>query len=153
MEYKGTYIGKGLCFGIIVSRFNEAITSKLLAGAKKAFEFAGVSDENIDIVYVPGAFEIPLIADRMASLKKYDALVALGAVIKGETDHYNYICNEVAKGIARVGLIRQIPVIFGILTVKTLEQALERSGIKNNNGWHAALSAVEMANLLCSLCK
>ncbi len=135
-------------FCIVVARFNEFISSKLLSGAKDAFIRHGANPENIDVVWVPGSFEIPL-ACKAASKKGYSAIVALGAVIKGSTSHYDYVCAEVSKGVAHVGLESGIPVIFGVLTTDNIEQAIERAGTKSGNkGADAAESAIEMANLL-----
>ena len=136
-------------FCIIVSRFNEFISSKLLSGAVDELKRHGVSDANIDIVWCPGAFEIPLLAKKCAKTGKYNAVITLGAVIKGSTSHYDYVCAEVSKGVASVGLDTGIPVIFGILTTDNIEQAIERAGTKaGNKGSDAAKSAIEMANLL-----
>lgn len=136
-------------FCIVISRFNEFIGSKLLSGALDELRRHGVNDDNIDVVWVPGAFEIPLVAKKLAKSKKYNAIIALGAVIKGSTNHYDYVCAEVSKGIASVGLETEIPVIFGVLTTDNLEQAIERSGTKaGNKGSEAAKSAIEMANLV-----
>lgn len=139
---------KGKTFGIIVSRFNEFITSKLLDGAVDALIRSGGEDKNIDVIKVPGAFEIPLAAKKMADLKKYDAIICLGAVIRGATSHYDYVCAEVSKGIAAVALDSGLPIMFGILTTETIEQAIERAGSKaGNKGFDTALGAIEMANL------
>ncbi len=139
-------------FCIIVSRFNEFISSKLLSGAVDELKRHGTNDNNIDIILVPGAFEIPLIAKRAAKTGKYDAVIALGAVIKGSTSHYDYVCAEVSKGIASVGLETSIPIIFGVLTCDNIEQAIERAGTKaGNKGADAAKSAIEMANLVKKL--
>ncbi|MCL1632002.1 6,7-dimethyl-8-ribityllumazine synthase [Sporolactobacillus sp. CPB3-1] len=146
--YEGNLIGKGLKIGVVVSRFNEFITSRLLSGAQDALKRHGVAPEDVDIAWVPGAFEIPLIAQKMAVSGRYDAVLALGAVIRGATSHYDYVCNEVSKGIARAGLDSGIPVMFGVLTTDTIEQAVERAGTKaGNKGWDAAAGAIEMANL------
>ncbi|MBF0201727.1 MAG: 6,7-dimethyl-8-ribityllumazine synthase [Desulfamplus sp.] len=142
----------GKKFGIIVSRFNDFITERLVGGALDALLRSGASDGDITIVKVPGAFEIPLVAARMAAMKKYDALICLGAVIRGATSHYDYVCAEVSKGIASVSLETGVPVIFGILTTDTIEQAIERAGTKaGNKGFDAALSAIEMANLMADM--
>jgi 6,7-dimethyl-8-ribityllumazine synthase len=147
--YEGSLVAKGLKFGIVVSRFNEFITSKLLEGALDALRRHGADEQDIEIAWVPGAFEIPLIADQMAASKRYDAIIALGCVIRGSTSHYDYVCNEVSKGIAATSVRRQLPVIFGVLTTDTIEQAIERAGTKaGNKGWEAAVSAIEMANLM-----
>lgn len=136
-------------FCIVVSRFNEFITSKLLSGTLDELKRHGASDSNIDIVWCPGAFEIPFIAKKCAATKKYDAIIAIGAVIKGSTSHYDYVCAEVSKGVASVGLETGVPVIFGVLTTDNIEQAIERAGTKaGNKGSDAAKSAIEMVNLL-----
>ncbi|WP_188647065.1 6,7-dimethyl-8-ribityllumazine synthase [Marinithermofilum abyssi] len=150
--FEGQLTAQGLRFGIVAARFNEFITGKLLAGAKDALIRHGMDEKDIDVAWVPGAFEIPLIADQMAASGKYDAVITLGAVIRGATPHFDYVCNEAAKGISACSLKHSIPVIFGVLTVDTIEQAIERAGTKaGNKGWEAALSAVEMANLQRSL--
>ena len=142
-------VAKGKRFGIIVSRFNDFITDRLVGGAVDALTRSGAEDADIDIVKVPGAFEIPMVAQRMAKSGKYHAVVCLGAVIRGATSHYDYVCAEASKGIAQVGMETQIPVIFGIVTTDTIEQAVERAGTKaGNKGWSAAVSAIEMANLM-----
>ncbi|MCC2645848.1 MAG: 6,7-dimethyl-8-ribityllumazine synthase [Burkholderiales bacterium] len=152
MIYEGSLNGKDLKFAVIVSRFNEFITSKLLGGATDALKRHGTSETDIDIVWVPGAFEIPLTAKKLAKLAKYDAIIALGTVIRGSTTHYDYVCNEVAKGIANINLQEETPVIFGVLTTENIEQAIERAGTKaGNKGFEAAVSAIEMANLLKTL--
>lgn len=139
---------KGKKFGIVCSRFNEFITNKLLEGAIDALTRHGAKDADIEVVWVPGSFEIPLIASKMAKSKKYDAVVCLGTVIRGATPHFDYIASEVAKGVAKVGLDSGIPTIFGIITADNLEQAIERAGTKDGNkGRDAALSAIEMVNL------
>lgn len=136
-------------FCIVASRFNEFIVSKLLSGAVDELKRHGVKDENIDIIWVPGAFEIPLISKKAAKTNKYNAIIALGAVIKGSTSHYDYVCAEVSKGIASVGLETEIPVIFGVLTTENIEQAIERAGTKSGNkGADAAKSAIEIVNLM-----
>lgn len=151
-KYEGSLVASGFRFGIVVSRFNDFITSRLLAGAVDALKRHGAHESDIEVAQVPGAFEIALIADTMASAGKYDAIIALGAVIRGSTTHYDYVCNEVAKGIANVSLRRNLPVIFGVITVENIEQAIERAGTKSGNkGWETALSAVEMVNLKKSL--
>lgn len=150
--YEGKLTGQGLKFGIIVGRFNEFIGSKLLGGAIDALRRHGASEDDIDVAWVPGAFEIPLIAQKMAKSKKYDAIICLGAVIRGATSHYDFVAGEVSKGIAKVNLDEQIPVIFGVLTTENIEQAIERAGTKaGNKGYDAAVSAIEMANLLSNL--
>jgi 6,7-dimethyl-8-ribityllumazine synthase len=142
----------GKKFGIIAGRFNDFITEKLVGGAIDALTRSGADDKDITLVKVPGAFEIPLIAKKMAQAGKYDAIICLGAVIRGATSHYDYVCAEVSKGIASVSLDSDLPVIFGILTTETIEQAIERAGTKaGNKGFDSALAAVEMANLSTSL--
>ena len=139
-------------FWIIVSRFNEFITSKLLSGAVDELKRHGVKEDNIDIVWCPGAFEIPIIAKKCAKTKQYNAIITLGAVIKGSTSHYDYVCAEVSKGVASVGLETEIPVIFGVLTTDNIEEAIERAGTKaGNKGSDAAKSAIEMASLLAKI--
>jgi 6,7-dimethyl-8-ribityllumazine synthase len=148
-QFEGELVGKGLKFALVVSRFNEFITGKLLAGAQDALARHGVAGDDVDLVRVPGAFEIPLVAQRMADSKRYDAVICLGAVIRGSTPHFDYIAAEVTKGIAHIGLEADLPVIYGIITADTLEQAIERSGSKmGNRGFDAAVQAIEMANLL-----
>lgn len=150
--FEGHLVAQGLKFGLVVGRFNEFITSKLLGGALDAFRRHGARDEDIDIAWVPGAFEIPLVARKMAESGKYDAVVTLGAVIRGSTPHFDYVCNEAAKGVAQVAMQTGLPVIFGILTTDSIEQAVERAGTKaGNKGWDAAVSAIEMANLMRKL--
>lgn len=150
--FEGNLVGTGLKVGIVVGRFNEFITSKLLGGAEDALKRHGVNEEDIDVAWVPGAYEIPLIAKKMASSKKYDAVITLGTVIRGSTPHFDYVCSEVSKGVATVGLQSEIPVIFGVLTTDSIEQAIERAGTKaGNKGWDAATGAIEMANLLRSM--
>ncbi len=147
--FEGVLLGKGLKFGVVVSRFNEFITRKLLDGAQDALLRHGVIEEDIDIAWVPGSFEIPLVAKKLAETKKYDAVICLGAVIRGGTPHFEYIAAEVTKGIAKVGLDAGLPVSYGIITADTLEQAIERAGTKaGNRGFDAAVDAIEMANLL-----
>ncbi|CAM4064242.1 6,7-dimethyl-8-ribityllumazine synthase [Lederbergia lenta] len=146
--YEGNLVGTDLKVGIVVARFNEFITGKLLSGALDALKRHGVSEEDISVAWVPGAFEIPLTAKKMAELNKYDAVITLGTVIRGATPHFDYVCNEAAKGVANVGMQSGIPVIFGVLTTDTIEQAIERAGTKaGNKGWDAAVGAIEMANL------
>lgn len=150
--YEGTLLGNGLKFGIVVSRFNEFFSGKLLAGAKDALLRHDVAEDNIDVAWTPGAFEIPLVAQKMAAKQKYDAVICLGAVIRGSTPHFDYIASEVAKGVAHVGLQSGTPIIFGVITTDTLEQAVERSGTKaGNKGFDAAVTAIEMANLVKKL--
>jgi 6,7-dimethyl-8-ribityllumazine synthase len=147
--YEGKLVAEGLKIGIVAGRFNEFIVSKLLSGAIDGLKRHGVEDEKIDIVWVPGAFEIPLVAGKMAMSDKYDAVICLGAVIKGSTSHYDYVCSEVSKGIAQVSLNSGKPVIFGVLTTDSIEQAIERAGTKaGNKGYDSAVTAIEMANLL-----
>ena len=142
-------LAEGKKFALVVSRFNDFITDRLLGGAVDALERSGAKDEDIDVVKVPGAFEIPLIAKKMAATGKYSAIICLGAVIRGATSHFEYVSAEVSKGIAAVSLETDIPVIFGIITTDTIEQAIERAGTKSGNkGWNAAMTAVEMANLV-----
>ncbi len=146
--YEGNLVSNGLKFGVVVGRFNEFISSKLLGGALDAFKRHGAADSDVEIAWVPGAFEIPLIAQKMAASGKYDAVVTLGAVIRGSTPHFDYVCNEAAKGVAAISLKTGIPTIFGVLTVDSIEQAIERAGTKaGNKGWEAAVTAIEMANL------
>lgn len=146
---EGVYSGEGLKIGIIASRFNEFITSKLVSGAEDCLKRHGVADEDMSVAWVPGAFEIPVIAKKMAASGKYDAVICVGAVIRGATSHYDYVCNEVSKGIAAVSLDTGIPVLFGILTTDTIEQAIERAGTKaGNKGTDCAMSALEMVNLI-----
>jgi len=150
--YEGIISGRGLKFAIVVSRFNEFITSKLLSGAIDTLKRHETPEENISVVWVPGAFEIPIIAKKMASSGKFDAIICLGAVIRGSTTHYDYVCNEVSKGIAQVGLQSGVPTIFGVVTTENIQQAIERAGTKaGNKGVDAAVSAMEMANLLKTL--
>lgn len=147
---EGMLVAKeGMKVGIVVARFNEFITNKLLGGAVDGLTRHGVADENITTAWVPGAFEIPLVAEKMAKSGKYDAIICLGAVIRGATSHYDYVCNEVSKGVAQVGLQAEIPVLFGVVTTENIEQAIERAGTKaGNKGYDCALSAIEMANLI-----
>jgi 6,7-dimethyl-8-ribityllumazine synthase len=146
--YEGALQGKGLKIGVVVARFNEFITGKLLSGAQDALFRHGVAEEDVDVAWVPGSFEIPLAAQKMAMGKKYDAVICLGTVIRGSTPHFEYIASEVAKGVAKVGLDAGIPVLFGVITADTLEQAIERAGTKaGNKGFDAAVGAIEMANL------
>lgn len=149
MIYEGNLTAKDLKFAIVISRFNEFITSKLLSGAQDMLTRHGAAENDIDIIWVPGAFEIPLAAKKLARSNKYNAIITLGAVIRGSTSHYDYVCNEVAKGVAGIALQEEIPVIFGVLTTENIEQAIERAGTKSGNkGCEAAISAIEMANLL-----
>ncbi len=150
--FEGKLVSKEIKIGIVAARFNEFITSKLLAGALDGLKRHEVPDENIDVAWVPGAFEIPLIASKMAKTKKYDAIICLGAVIRGSTSHYDYVCSEVSKGIAHVSLTEGLPVLFGILTTENIEQAIERAGSKaGNKGFDCAVSAIEMVNLIHAL--
>ncbi|MEW8966891.1 MULTISPECIES: 6,7-dimethyl-8-ribityllumazine synthase [Exiguobacterium] len=147
--FEGNLVGKGLKVGIVVGRFNDLITMRLLDGAKDALKRHGVEQEDVELAFVPGAFELPLVAKKMAMSKKYDAVITLGAVIRGATPHFDYVCNEAAKGIAQASYQSEVPVIFGVLTTETIEQAIERAGTKaGNKGWEAATSAIEMANLM-----
>jgi 6,7-dimethyl-8-ribityllumazine synthase len=151
-QYEGMLLGKGLKFGVVISRFNEFFSKKLLEGAQDALLRHGVSDEDIEIAWTPGSFEMPLIAQKLAQTKKYDAVICLGAVIRGGTPHFDYIAAEVTKGIAKVNMDTGVPVIYGVITTDTLEQAIERSGTKaGNKGFDAAVSAIEMANLVKSI--
>jgi len=146
---EGRLLGEGRKFALIVSRFNDFISDRLMGGALDALLRSGVKDEDIDIVKVPGAFEIPLVAKKMVNKKKYDAVICLGAVIRGATPHFEYVSAEVSKGIATVSIESEVPVIFGIITTDTIEQAIERAGTKaGNKGWSSAMSALEMANLV-----
>jgi len=148
-HFEGMLLGKGLKFGLVVSRFNEFITKKLLDGAQDALLRHGVNQEDIEIAWVPGSFEIPLIAKKLAQTKRYDAVICLSAVVRGGTPHFEYIAAEVTKGIAKVSLDTGLPVIYGVITADTLEQAIERAGTKmGNKGFDAAVTAIEMANLL-----
>ena len=147
--YEGSLIAGKMKVGIVAARFNEFITSKLLGGALDGLSRHGVEGDDIDLAWVPGAFEIPLIASKMAKSGKYDAVICLGAVIRGSTSHYDYVCAEVSKGIATVSLNSAVPVMFGVLTTDTIEQAIERAGTKaGNKGYDCALGAVEMVNLI-----
>ena len=149
---EGNLVAEGLKIGIVAARFNEFIVSKLIGGAEDALKRHGVREEDIELAWVPGAFEIPLIAQKMANSKKYDAVICLGAVIKGATSHYDYVCAEVSKGIATVALNSNIPVMFGVLTTDSIEQAIERAGTKaGNKGFDVAVSAIEMCNVIKTL--
>jgi len=149
---EGRLLGEGKKFALITSRFNDFITDKLVGGALDALVRSGVDDDDIDLLKVPGAFEIPLVAKKAVATGKYDAVICLGAVIRGSTSHYDYVCAEASKGIAQVSMDSGTPVIFGIITTDTIEQAIERAGTKaGNKGWSAAVSAVEMANLMDTL--
>lgn len=146
---EGNVIGNGLKVGIVAARFNEFIVSKLIGGAEDALARHGVDTDTVYLAWVPGAFEIPVVAQKMAQSGKYDAVICLGAVIKGSTSHYDYVCAEVSKGIAAVGLNTGVPTLFGILTTDNIEQAIERAGTKaGNKGYDAACSAIEMVNLM-----
>ncbi|MBX6394096.1 MAG: 6,7-dimethyl-8-ribityllumazine synthase [Alicyclobacillaceae bacterium] len=150
--FEGRLAAEGLRFGIVVARFNGFITEQLLSGAVNALRRHGARDEDVDVAWVPGAFEIPLAAQKMAESGRYDAVIALGAVIRGATSHFDYVAGEAAKGVASVALKTGVPVVFGVLTTDTIEQAVERAGTKaGNKGWEAAVSAVEMADLLRQL--
>ena len=149
---EGKVVAKEIKVGIVAARFNEFIVSKLVAGARDGLLRHDVKDEDIDLAWVPGAFEIPLIASKMAKSGKYDAVICLGAVIRGATSHYDYVCSEVSKGIANVSLSSDIPVMFGVLTTDNIEQAIERAGTKaGNKGYDCALGAIEMVNLVRQL--
>ncbi len=151
-SFEGVLLGKGLKFGLVVSRFNEFLTKKLLDGAEDALLRHGVNQEDMAIAWVPGSFEIPLAAKKLAETKRFDAVICLGAVVRGVTPHFEYIAAEVTKGIAKVGLDAGLPVIFGVITADTLEQAIERAGTKmGNRGFDAAVEAIEMANLVKSI--
>ena len=150
--YEGKLVNDGIKIGIVAARFNEFITSKLLAGALDGLKRHDVESDAVEIAWVPGAFEIPLIASKMAESKRYDAIICLGTIIRGGTDHYDYVCNEVTKGVAAVSLSFGIPVLFGILTTENIEQAIERAGTKaGNKGYECALSALEMVNVIREL--
>ena len=146
--YEGSLVSENIKVGIVVARFNEFITSKLLSGALDALKRSNVKESDIEVAWVPGAFEIPLIASKMSKSKKYDTVICLGAIIRGSTSHYDYVCSEVSKGIAQVTLASDIPVMFGVLTTENIEQAIERAGTKaGNKGFDCAQSAIEMVNL------
>ena len=150
--YEGNLVSEKIKVGIVVARFNEFITSKLLGGAVDALKRENVNDDDIEVAWVPGAFEIPLIADKMAKSGKYDAVICLGAVIRGSTSHYDYVCAEVSKGVAQVSLNSGSPVMFGVLTTDNIEQAIERAGTKaGNKGFECAQGAIEMVNLIRNL--
>ncbi len=147
--FEGMLLGKGLKLGVVVPRFNDFITRRLLEGAQDALVRHGVDEDDIEVAWVPGAFEIPLIAQKLAQTKKYDAVICLGAVIRGGTPHFEYVASELTKGIAKVSLDTGLPVIYGVITADTLEQAIERAGTKEGNkGFQAAVNAIEMANLV-----
>ena len=146
---EGNVLGNGMKVGIVAARFNEFIVSKLIGGAEDALVRHGVNSDDIELAWVPGAFEIPVVAQKMAQSGKYDAVLCLGAVIKGSTSHYDYVCAEVSKGVAAVGLNTGVPTLFGVLTTDNIEQAIERAGTKaGNKGYDCALSAIEMINLM-----
>lgn len=147
--YEGKLVSENIRIGIVAARFNEFIVAKLLGGALDALKRHDVSEDSIDVAWVPGAFEIPLLASKMAKSGKYDAVICLGAVIRGSTTHYDYVCSEVSKGIASVSLHSGIPVMFGVLTTENIEQAIERAGTKaGNKGFDSAVAAIEMVNLI-----
>ena len=147
--FEGKLVSDGIKIGIVAARFNEFIVSKLIAGARDALLRHDVKEEDIDLAWVPGAFEIPLIAKKMAESGKYDAVICLGAVIRGAPSHYDYVCNEVSKGIASVSLSSGVPVLFGVVTTENIEQAIERAGTKaGNKGYDSAMAAIEMVNLV-----
>ena len=147
--YEGKLVSKDIKIGIVAARFNEFITSKLLSGAVDALTRHDVKEDDIEVAWVPGAFEIPLIASKMAKSNKYDAIICLGAVIRGNTSHYDYVCSEVSKGIAHVSLNSDIPVMFGVVTIDNIEQDIERAGTKaGNKGFDCAVGAIEMVNLI-----
>jgi 6,7-dimethyl-8-ribityllumazine synthase len=151
-QFEGLLLGKGLKFGLVLSRFNDFFTKKLLEGAQDALLRHGVNEDDIEITWVPGSFEMPLVAKILAQTKKYDAVICLGAVIRGGTPHFEYIASEVTKGIAKVSLETGLPVILGVITADTIEQAIERAGTKaGNKGFEAAVNAIEMANLVKSI--
>lgn len=150
--YEGDLIGTGLKVGIAVSRFNDLLSSRLLSGATDALKRHGVAAEDIDVAWVPGGFELPLVATRLAASDRYDAVIALGVIIRGGTPHFDYVAAEVAKGVAQASLATEVPVLFGVITADTIEQAVERAGTKSGNkGWDAALAAIEMSRLMDSL--
>jgi 6,7-dimethyl-8-ribityllumazine synthase len=149
MNFEGKLNSEGLKVAIVAGRFNDFITSKLVGGALDCLKRHGMDDASIDTAWVPGAFEIPLAAKKLAETSRYDAIITLGAVIRGSTPHFDYVCSEVAKGVSRVSLDNNIPVIFGVLTTDSIEQAIERAGTKaGNKGWEAAMAAIEMGNLI-----
>ncbi|MBE6844532.1 MAG: 6,7-dimethyl-8-ribityllumazine synthase [Ruminococcus sp.] len=147
--FEGNVVSENIRVGIVAARFNEFIVSKLVGGALDGLKRHGVSEDDVDVAWVPGAFEIPLIAKKMAECGKYDAVICVGAVIRGSTTHYDYVCSEVSKGIASVSLNADIPVMFGVITTENIEQAIERAGSKaGNKGYDCALGAIEMVNLI-----
>jgi 6,7-dimethyl-8-ribityllumazine synthase len=146
--FEGNLIGTGLKVGIVVSRFNELLSGRLLSGARDALGRHDVADDDVDVAWVPGAFEIPLVSKQMADSGRYDAVIALGVIIRGGTPHFDYVASEVSKGVAKASLDSGVPVMFGVITADTIEQAVERAGTKaGNKGWDAAMGAIEMANL------
>lgn len=150
--YEGNLIGTGLKVGIVVSRFNELLSGRLVSGAQDALGRHGVAEDAIDVAWVPGAFEVPLVAKKLAESGRYDAVLALGVVIRGGTPHFDYVASEVSKGVAKASLDTGVPVMFGVITADTIEQAVERAGTKiGNKGWDAAVAAIEMANLIKGL--
>lgn len=150
--FEGNLIGTGLKVGIVISRFNELLSSRLLGGAQDALARHDVAEGDVDVAWVPGAFEVPLVAKKMADSGRYDAVIALGVIIRGGTPHFDFVASEASKGIAKASLDSGVPVMFGIITADTIEQAVERAGTKaGNKGWDAALAAIEMANLGKSL--
>ena len=151
-NYEGQLNADGMSFGIVISRFNDFITSRLLSGALDALTRHGAETEKVEVAWVPGAFEIPLVAKKMADSGRYDAVICLGAIIRGATPHFDYVAAEASKGVAKVAIDSSVPVIFGIITADTIEQAVERAGTKaGNKGWDAAISAIEMASLMQNL--
>ena len=147
--YEGKLDATGLKFGIVIARFNEFISTKLLTGCLDALRRHGAEEENLEVAWSPGSFELPLLAKKMAKSGKYDAVICLGAVIRGDTPHFNYVSSEVSKGVAQVMLETEVPILFGVLTTDSLEQAIERAGTKGGNkGFDAAMAAMEMANLM-----
>ena len=147
--YEGNLIGTGLKIGLVVSRFNELLSSRLVSGAQDGLSRHGVTDEDVDIAWVPGGFELPLVAKKLADSGSYDAVIALGVIIRGGTPHFEYVASEASKGIAKASMDSGVPIMFGVITADTIEQAVERAGTKSGNkGWDAALAAIEMANLL-----
>jgi len=147
-KYEGKLVAQGLRFGVVASRFNDLVTNRLLSGAMDCLARHGAADDDIEVAWVPGSFEIPLVAQKLAQSGRFQAVICLGTLIRGATPHFEYIASEVAKGVASVGLAADLPVIFGVITADTIEQAIERAGTKaGNKGWDAALAAIEMANL------
>ncbi len=152
--FEGHLVGTGLKFGIVVARFNELLSSRLLSGAQDALVRHGVSADDVDVAWVPGAFEIPMVAGKLAASGRYDAVIALGVVIRGGTPHFEYVASEVSKGVAKVSMDTGVPVLFGVITADTIDQAVERAGTKaGNKGWEAGEAAIEMANLSKSMSK